>query len=564
MKRNQTGKVLSLREGIAVAVVLIAIILPRILALGHFVSPDENLWLYRSANFYFALGQRDFAATYQSEHPGVTVMWAGTAAFLIRYPGYRGSGLGQVEADQFHYYMNHFSNVTPLEILITARLILLIGHVLVLTLSYWFARDLIGTIPALVGFLFLAFDPFHIFLTRILHLDGLSSNLILLSLLSFVSYQLRDQISSLIVSGAAAGLAWLTKSPSFFIIPILGLLVFWVLWKRLTAPGPERLSRRLWSVAWPVMLWTLIAILVFVILWPAMWVNPIHAISQVFSQAQKYAERGHFSPVYYNGIVFEDGNIGPSYVLYYLQVFLWRSTPLVILGVLLAILSCLFRIGTFRQHATRYVFFGLTITFIVFYVGLTLGGKKFDRYFLPAIVPVDIIAGLGWVAFFTWLHELNLNKLTRIISAVGLVAVVLLQLIMALREYPYYSTYYNPLLGGPRKAMDTFQIGSGEGIDQAARYLNQKSIAEHLHVISWYSSGSFSYFFKGHTRWMGFDSEVNDGAWNKFLTSDYAVIYISQWQRQIPKPILDYVSERTPEYVVTMNGLEYVRIYKIR
>jgi len=564
MKRDQIRTILSLREGIALAVVIIAIFLPRIMALGHFVSPDENLWLYRSANFYFALGQRDFAATYQREHPGVTVMWAGTAAFLIRYPGYRGSGLGQVEADQFHYYMNNFSEVTPLEILITARLILLIGHVLILTLSYWFARDLVGTTPALIGFLLLAFDPFHIYLTRILHLDGLSSNLILLSLLSFISYQLRERVSSLIVSGAAAGLAWLTKSPSLFMIPITGLLVLWVLWKRLTAPGSERLWRRLWAVAWPVMVWLGIAVLVFVILWPAMWVTPVHAISQVFSQAQKYAERGHFSPVFYNGTVFEDGGIGPSYIMYYLHVFLWRSTPLVILGVLLGILGCLFRIGPFRQQATRYVFFALTMVIVVFYVGLTIGAKKFDRYFLPALVPADVIAGLGWAAFFSWFLELKLNKVLRVISAMGLAAVVLLQLTLPLREYPYYSTYYNPLLGGPRKAMDIMQIGSGEGIEQAARYLNQKSMAEHLHVISWYSHGSFSYFFKGHSRFMGSNSDMSDGAWNRFLTSDYAIIYISQWQRHIPQPILDYVSELTPEYIVRINGLNYVQIYKIR
>ena len=564
MKRDQIRTILSLREGIALAVVIIAIFLPRILALGHFVSPDENLWLYRSANFYYALGQRDLAATYQKEHPGVTVMWAGTAAFLIRYPGYRGSGLGQVETDQFHYYMNNFSEVTPLEILITARLILLIGHVLVLTLSYWFARDLIGTIPALFGFLLLAFDPFHIYLTRILHLDGLSSNLILLSLLSLVSYHLRDRVSSLLISGAAAGLAWLTKSPSFFMIPIMGLLVLGVLWKRLTAPGPERLWARLWAVAWPVMVWMGIAILVFVILWPAMWVTPVQAISNVFSQTQKYAARGHFSPVFYNGIVFEDGDIGPSYVLYYLHVLLWRSTPLVILGVLLAIIGYLSRIGNFRQQATRYVFSGLTVVFVVFYVGLTIGAKKFDRYFLPAIVPVDVIAGLGWVAFFSWFREFKWSKVARIISPIGLATVVLLQLIMAMKEYPYYSTYFNPFLGGPRKAVDTMQIGSGEGIEQAARYLNRKSMAVHLHVIAWYSNGSFSYFFKGHTRWMGSDSDMTDGAWNRFITSDYAVIYISQWQRHIPQPILDYVSELTPEYVVRINGLDYVHIYKIR
>jgi len=564
MKRNQIRTVLSLREGIALAVVLMAIFLPRFLALGYFVSPDENLWLNRSANFYFALGQRDFAATYQKEHPGVTVMWAGTAAFLIRYPGYRGSGLGQVETDQFHYYMNHFSKVTPLEILITARLILLIGHVLVLTLSYWFARDLAGTLPALLGFLLLAFDPYHISLTRILHLDGLSSNLILLTVLSFQSYQVHKRISSLLISGAAAGLACLTKSPSFFLIPIVGLLVLPDFWKRMNAPGAEKLWRRVWAVAWPVMVWAGIAVLIFVILWPAMWVTPVHAVSQVFSQAQRYMERGHFSPIYYNGIVFENGEIGPTYVAYYLQVFLWRSTPLVLLGVLLAILGCLFRLGLFKQQTTRTATYGLTVIAAVFYIGLTLSAKKFDRYFLPAIVPADVLAGLGWVTFFSWFQEFKWNKVSRIVPAIGLAAVILLQLTLAVREYPYYSTYYNSFLGGSRKAMDVFQIGWGEGIDQAAKYLNQKSDAEHLHVSSWYSNGSFSYFFKGHTRWMGFNSDMSDGDWNRFLTSDYAVIYISQWQRHTPQPILDYVSERTPEHVVTINGLDYVWIYKIR
>ena len=51
------------------------------------------------------------------------------------------------------------------------------------------------------------------------------------------------------------------------------------------------------------------------------------------------------------------------------------------------------------------------------------------------------------------------------------------------------------------------QIGWGEGLDEAARYLNTKTTAADLHVISWYSPGSFSYFFKGDSRYLGFEKK---------------------------------------------------------
>ena len=47
-----------------VGVVLLGILLPRAIKLDQFVTADEHLWLNRSANFYFALGQRDYAVIY--------------------------------------------------------------------------------------------------------------------------------------------------------------------------------------------------------------------------------------------------------------------------------------------------------------------------------------------------------------------------------------------------------------------------------------------------------------------------------------------------------------------
>lgn len=63
--------------------------------------------------------------------------------------------------------------VSRLEVLREGRLIMVIAHVLILMTSYLYARRLLGTFPALLGFLLIAFDPFHLGLTRLLHLDGL-------------------------------------------------------------------------------------------------------------------------------------------------------------------------------------------------------------------------------------------------------------------------------------------------------------------------------------------------------------------------------------------------------
>jgi hypothetical protein len=107
------------------------------------------------------------------------------------------------------------------------------------------------------------------------------------------------------------------------------------------------------------------------------------------------------------------------------------------------------------------------------------------------------------------------------------------------------------------------QVGWGEGLDQAAQYLNEKPDAKRLHVMSWYPIGSFSYYFKGHTEYMTSPYVVTDSMWNEFLSSDYAVIYVNQWQRNLHNKILDYLSQQEPEKRIWIDGIEYVRIYNL-
>jgi hypothetical protein len=125
---------------------------------------------------------------------------------------------------------------------------------------------------------------------------------------------------------------------------------------------------------------------------------------------------------------------------------------------------------------------------------------------------------------------------------------------LALRTFPYYMSYYNPLLGGAAKAPDVMFIGWGEGLDEAARYLNTHTDPTQTSVASWYERGPFSFFYNGV-------SDSNRYIWE----TDYAVVYNHQWQRELPsRRQLAYFDQLTPEKSVWLNGLEYVRLYDLQ
>jgi len=195
-------------------------------------------------------------------------------------------------------------------------------------------------------------------------------------------------------------------------------------------------------------------------------------------------------------------------------------------------------------------------------VFLSLSAKKFDRYLLPVFAPLDLVAGLGWLALgdaFTELvrHRTRLPANWFATALLGLVACW--QLAGVLQTYPYYFNYYNPLLGGDRKAPEVMLVGWGEGLDQAARYLNGKPGAEGMKVFSWSADGCFSYFYKGSAGTIDYDMSVRD-----LRRADYVVFYINQLQRKAPsREILAYFSQFEPEYVVKIGNLEYARIYNM-
>lgn len=539
-----------------------AFLLTRLAALDRYATVDETKWLLRSANFYQALREGDLENTYQSEHPGVTITWAGTAGFIQKFRGYaKLAGEQMPGPTKFHRFLRDH-NQDPARILAAGRTYMVLAITAVTMLSFMATIRLVGILPALLGFLLLAFDPFFLSLSRLLHLDGLSSVLMLLCLLWLLDYLFVSRKPLILLgSGAAAGLSWLTKSPALFLISFCGILVLYPWIKELKGRyGGRTLLKSLWEPSKIFLIWLLAGVFIFFILWPAMWANPWGTIQEVIAQALNYAVEGNQNVIFFDGQIYPSGEAA---WYYYPVAFIWRSTPIVLGGLLLTLIVIIIKKpANIPGDQIRFVL-ALTLYALSFTLLMSLAGQKYDRYILPSMLALILVAGMGWYWFFHRLWQyLATNRSARQanILTVSLLGLLLVGLLWgAVSAYPYYYQYYNPLLGGLQGATKVMQVGLGEGLDQAARYLNTKPNSGQLRVISWYGDAPFAYFFKGRTINMPEDATLAD-----LQNADYIVTYYQQIQRQLPSPVvLEFFESQTPEYTVSLNGLDFAKVYNL-
>ena len=544
------------RTIIAAAVVALAVWLPRAFELDHFVTIDESKWLVRSANFYQALTYGNLIDAFQHGHPGVMIMYAGLAGYLWQFPDYVSHVSTQNQwGDAFMLMIEELGH-KPIDMLAAGRTFIVLFNVIALTVSFLYARRLVGLWAALVAFLLIAFDPFHIALSRFLHPDSLLSTFMLLATMAFLAYLFAGRrTGDLIAAGAFTAISWLTKTPAIFLIPLVGLLTLIELAAHVTGQAGWRWrdffsGASLWRLLCTWLIWGVVAVVVYVALWPAMWVAPRWTLTQVFDISGDYATQGHSSPVFFNGQIY---NGDPGFWFYPIN-YLWRTTPLVMIGIVLLVGAFLWRGSIARQRTVVLTVLGLVAFALFFNIFMTLAAKKFDRYLLPIFMPLDFVAAMGWVALLTGLATWQKATWGRYAAAGVAVGAIGLQAGLAINTFPYYMNYYNPVMGGPAKAEEVMFIGWGEGLDEAARYLNQITDPATTVVASWYERGPFSFFYDG-------TSASNRYIWE----ADYSVIYNHQWQRELPnRRMMAYFDTLTPVHTVNLDGIDYVKIYDMQ
>ncbi len=534
----------------------VLIIMPRLGVVAETVTIDEDKWLTRSANFRYALQTKNWRDTYQKEHPGVTAMWAGALglSYLLQD--------SQVPFDQTSQpdliHLLQANGYALLDGLIAARVVMVLFNGLVLLLAFLYTQRLLGTAVAITAILLIAFSPFYAGHTHLLHLDGLVGSLMLLSILAFVHYVNGRRRFDLVLSGIAAGMACLTKSTGFLLIPIMTLIVLLL----------EILPLRNHTASWRptvrdsffmLAIWACVSLVTFVILWPAMWVSPGETLKRMFTAVVDYSSGGHSNPIFFNGEIYGVGEQISRLANFYPITYLWRTTPVTLAGLLLTTIA-LIR-GKFRPNtAQRHTLVALIVSTAIIFFWLNLGNKKFDRYLLPVYGLLALIAAIGWGAFAAWLQNHRPVNFPLRLGWIALLLVIFIQSIFMVQSYPYYLSFYNPLLGGSSEAPKVMMIGWGEALDAAAEYLNEKPDAASLSVASWYRP-SFAYFFDGKS--IDIPSFPTPEQEAEIVTADYIVIYIHQWQRNLPSQLLAELEGQIPEHIIWFNGLEYARIYSL-
>lgn len=380
-------------------------------------------WFSRSVRFSDALLARDWAATYQRYHPGVTTMWlsgVGMKIFAWRKGLSSEQLLGAAPAKPGVLNDAVTAGVLPLAFVIA----LCIG------LSYLLLSKIAGSRVAFAGSCLIALDPFYITHSKVLHVDALLATFMLTSVLFLLTYLRRSKCADLMLSGVFAGLAFLSKSPAYFLVPYSVLMVGVHELVLEAGSGWREWGRRFLATAWILLLWGTIACVVFAALWPAMWVDPLDSLRQVGSRIVFHIGTAHYNPVFFNGEV-TDADPGP---LFYLATVAWKTTlvtlPMLCAGVVLTAVQL-------RRGKREPVAWWLTAYAVFFTAQMCLGARKELAYLLPVFPALDIMAGLGVVHIADAVAQAPLRQRLHWLPSALILGVLVLQAVLVLPRHPY-------------------------------------------------------------------------------------------------------------------------------
>jgi hypothetical protein len=543
-------------------VLLLALVIPSwVTNIDRVINIDEPRWMVRGANFYYAITSGDFENTFYEYHPGITNQWIVAAALHLYFPEYRGMGQGYF--DPLKPRFEEFLREQNREALVLARYsrYLQAGVIAVLTvLAFLLLRLLIPETSALLGMALAVISPFYLGHSRLLNLEGMLALFVLVSLLSILVYvRVERKWLYLLVSGAAFGLAQLSKSSSIVVLGVVGLVLFVDMFNR----GSDSFWKRVGFAARAFGIWFLAAVIVYFVLWPGMWVAPGKMLAGVYGNAVSYAFQGARLDVTEQ---LQPSNFGTELdaqgTFDFLKAWASSTTPLTWGGLALLLTGLLSPVqgrSLNRETNTSAYLFLLGMLFILMF-GLAKG-RDSQHYVLSSYVAFDLLSGIGWGFALLWIGQ-RWNWLSRsYVPYVFCVVLTFAQISIGLPYAPYYFNYKNPL------AAEAATYGYGEGMDQAAAYLVQKPNAENMRVYVYGGMGTFSYFFPGETLVLKRAYLINYEPLtlrNEIRKSEYLVLYpVTREKHPESQLLFEVLKDVSPEKVIIVDGIEYIYIYRV-
>jgi hypothetical protein len=516
----------------------------RAIGLGGAVTEDEDQWIARSGAFAHGLDAQEWRRTYLTGHPGVTTMWLTTVTLGVQRirPFERMAGSPDVTT---------VPNFLPA--LERARVPFAVLQAGLVVLAAVLAGRLLGPAVGLVAGLLLAAEPFWAGVGPVVGMDGLLTGFLTVSLLALLLACQPDApwpFGWAALAGLLFGLAFLSKTTALFAGPVVAALVLvvgWSAWTRRSA------ARRWWAMPFAIATaWALAASLVIWLLWPAAWLAPISTMIRAVTFSARLGGTPHAPGNFLLGQPVEDP--GP---LFYPVALLLRIGPGTLIGLLL-----LFVFGA--PAPARRIIWPLLGYILLFVLFLTVALKKVDRYLLPILPTLGILAAIGWLEAahrVRWrLARLGQRSYAsggaRFVApapAVGLAALLALacQGWPLVQAGPFPLAAYNPLAGGVRMAERAIPVGWGDGLDVAGRRIRELAGGQPVVTSIW---SPLRVSFGAHAP----GPVVSD---RQIAQADFYVDYVHARQRHLtPRQ----VQHRQPTAVVTIGGVDYARIYKLR
>jgi hypothetical protein len=560
-KQSPKGNDITYFEWLAIPGLLFAFLLPRLIGLAKFATLDEPYWLVSGSNFYYALGQRDFGNTVWDYHPAVTTMWIIAFVLMLYFPAYRGQGQGYFyvyKEWKYEAFLQEYGK-HAVDVLRYSRLVQVILLAILFILLYWLMKKVMDKRLTVAALLFVSFDPLFLGHSRLLTHEAMLSLFLLVSLTSLAVYLYSEgKFGYVLLSAIMASLAQLTKSSGIVLFPVIFLMLAIKIWQeRKSAPLIKTILRQLKVL----LIWLVILIMVYFALWPAMWVRPEVLLRDVYGNALSYAFKGArlYTTQNLDNINFTFNTNG---IWFYVETMLWRTTPLMWLG-LLASFFAIFKKGFLANTGKLYAAFVTIIGVLMFLMFAVLEGRNSAHYILLTYLAFDLCAALGLLALFDWVTK-NKARLSNLVFALLLT----IQSLFVFWFYPYYYTYYSPITETRQPGVQNGNFGYGEGLDLAAKYMNEKPDARNLTVFAYWGDGLFSYFSDSHTIMLinnYYKPELKKDLLADLRRSDYIVIYY-QPQKSFVRVmnVVNALEPYPPEHVIWMNGIEYIRIYDIK
>lgn len=443
-------------------------------------SFNTDVWKWKARSYDFGSGifSLNFEKTIQKYHPGVTLMWLGTVSIKF-----------------FNVYLD-ISKISPDSISslfglhFVQKLLVVLATAISIGFAFYPLRVLFGKKYALISFFLLTLEPFYMALTREFHLEGLMSTFMLVSIIWYFYNFVEPSKKKLFLAAFFAGLAFLTKTSSLYLIPFFGLttfLYYFIYHKQIFVK----------KFIFTYFIFLLTSIFVVFLMWPALWTNTLEALQAIQRGIVTIGVDREHEQYYFGKLVFDPGPF------YYLVVYALRSSAILFIGIILAFIFAQKYTNEKNKLFIRYL---LIFTFFYF-IELTIPSKKLDRYILPAFTSLILICSFFYEKVYDYLQQTKLPKFA------PYTILLFLPVFTCLRIHPDYFSFYNPLFGGLKTGI---------------RVLEPKWLIGTPQIISYFKNIQTSEGFKKAPEGMSLEEMVQNNIYKSVLLVAFPEKYYTQ------------------------------------